>query len=200
MSASHILVLIDSCLQSDFKLVTMNAKIFNPPGSIYHTEADRIEAWGLDHISKASSTVIQYETDWNIDVERDDDGQAVNVDEDEDDITGTPMEVDNSSMRERSVSVASQPQPGSSRRGPRGPYKKPGPNAPSNNLSETLEPDGGMPGSKDGIGAFPPGSDWAKTMIALKLKGNETMACAKRSAYLTLYRKTLQNQEREDAY
>ncbi|KIM60265.1 hypothetical protein SCLCIDRAFT_124705, partial [Scleroderma citrinum Foug A] len=28
---------------SDFRLVTMNAKIFNPSGSIYHAEAERIE-------------------------------------------------------------------------------------------------------------------------------------------------------------
>ena len=59
-------------VQSDLRLVTMNAKMFNPPGSIYYTEAERIEAWALDHIQKASATVIQYETDWNIDVEKDD--------------------------------------------------------------------------------------------------------------------------------
>ncbi|EDR02465.1 uncharacterized protein LACBIDRAFT_149883, partial [Laccaria bicolor S238N-H82] len=28
---------------SDLRLVTTNAKIFNPPGTIYHTEAERIE-------------------------------------------------------------------------------------------------------------------------------------------------------------
>ncbi|KAJ7842825.1 hypothetical protein B0H14DRAFT_2586080 [Mycena olivaceomarginata] len=56
----------------DFRLVTGNAKIFNPPGSIYHAEADKLEVWGLDQISKASSTVIQYETDWNIEIEKDD--------------------------------------------------------------------------------------------------------------------------------
>ncbi|CAA7264461.1 unnamed protein product [Cyclocybe aegerita] len=159
---------------SDFKLVTSNAKIFNPPNTLYHTEADRIEAWGLEHISKASSTVIQYETDWNIDIEKDED-PLVNVDNDDDDVAATPMDVDNSSsLRERSVSVASQPQPGpSSRRGPRGPYKKQGQGAPAPTFSETLDPDGGLPGSKDGLGAFPPGSDWAKTMVALKLKGKK---------------------------
>jgi bromodomain-containing protein 7/9 len=155
-------------LQSDLKLVTTNAKLFNPPGSIYYTEADRLETWALDHISKASATVIQYETDWNIEIEKDDEGPPVNVDDDEDYAMGTPMEVDATSLRERSVSILSQPQPGPSRRGPRGPYKK---QAPSTALSETLEPDGGLPGSKDGLGSFPPGSDWAKTMVALKLKG-----------------------------
>ena len=38
-------------------------------------------------------------------------------------------------------------------------------------LTESLEPDGGLPGAKDGLGAFPPGSDWAELMLALKLKG-----------------------------
>lgn len=165
------------CHQSDFRLVTNNAKMFNPPGSIYYTEADKLETWGLDHIAKASSTVIQYETDWNIDVEQDDDASVVNIDGDDDDNTNapTPMDVDTTSLRERSTSVVSQvPQvPGpSSRRGPRGPYRKQGQSSTAPGaLSETLEPDGGLPGSKDGLGAFPPGSDWAKTMLALKLKG-----------------------------
>ncbi|KIM44007.1 hypothetical protein M413DRAFT_443069 [Hebeloma cylindrosporum] len=153
---------------SDFRLVTNNAKSFNPPGTIYHTEADRLEVWGLEHIAKAASTVIQYETDWNIEIEKDDEGTPVNVEDDEDENVGTPMDVD---TRERSVSIASQPQPIASRRGPRGPYKKHGQAAPATTLSETLEPDGGLPGSKDGLGSFPSGSDWAKTMVALKLKG-----------------------------
>ena len=158
--------------QSDFRLVTNNAKLFNPPGTIYHTEADRLEVWGLEHITKAASTVIQYETDWNIEIEKDDEGTPVNVEDDEDDNAGTPMDVD---TRERSVSIASQPQPISSRRGPRGPYKKHGQAASATTLSETLEPDGGLPGSKDGLGSFPSGSDWAKTMVALKLKGDSAI-------------------------
>jgi len=93
----------------------------------------------------------------------------VNVEDDEDDNAGTPMDID---TRERSVSIASQPQPISSRRGPRGPYKKHGQTASATTLSETLEPDGGLPGAKDGLGSFPSGSDWAKTMVALKLKGD----------------------------
>jgi len=166
--------LIEALLQSDFKLVIKNAKAFNPLGSIYHAEADRIEVWGLDHISKAASTVIQYETDWTIDVEKDDDELPVNVDQDEDDTRGTPMDVDGSIHDERSVSVApSQPAQMSTRRGPRGQYRREK-NTSSNALSESLDPDGGLPGSKDGIGAFPSGSGWAKTMLALKLKGNIT--------------------------
>ena len=150
--------------------MTTNAKIFNPPGTIYYTEAERIEAWGLEHIARASSTVIQYETDWNIEIEKDDEGPTVNIDDDEDDgVAATPMDIDDQNMR-RSASVASQPQPGPSRRGPRGPYRRQ-PNANLTTFSESLDADGHLPGWKDGIGAFPPGSGLAKTMIALKLKG-----------------------------
>lgn len=155
----------------DFKLVTTNAKIFNPPGSIYHTEADRLESWGIEHINKSASTVIQNETDWSIDIENEDEEQHVNVDKDDDETAGTPMDVDTLNLRERSLSVApSQPPQGFPRRTTRGPVKKPQPTT-SNPISETLEPDGGLPGSKDGLGAFPAESDWAKTMLALKLKG-----------------------------
>ena len=68
-------------LQKDFRLMISNMKTFNPSGTIYHTEAERIEVWASDHISKAASCVIEYETDWNIDVDRDED---VNVDANED--------------------------------------------------------------------------------------------------------------------
>ena len=38
-------------------------------------------------------------------------------------------------------------------------------------LVRSLEDDGGLPGVKDGLGAFPPGSDRAELMLALKLQG-----------------------------
>ena len=86
------------------------------------------------------------------------------------------MDVDE--KRDRSVSVLSQQQNHqqqaqagpSGRRVTRGPYRRPGQGGTSSGISETLEPDGGLPGSKDGLGAFPAGSDWAKTVLALKLK------------------------------
>ncbi|KAG1824864.1 uncharacterized protein BJ212DRAFT_1322924 [Suillus subaureus] len=150
---------------TDFRLVVTNAKMFNPPGTIYHTEADRLEVWGLDHIAKASAHVIEYETDWNIDVEQDEDA-ALNIDEDEDHVTSsTPREIEGSQ-------VAASPAPSSvpqqyMKRGPRGPYKK----GTSMGISEGIDAEGRLPGSKDGVGAFPPGSDWAEMMIALKIKG-----------------------------
>jgi bromodomain-containing protein 7/9 len=149
------------------KLVTTNAKTFNPPGTIYYTEADRIETWALEHIAKASSTVIQYETDWNIDIEKDDD-TAVNIDDYDDDNPSTSIPPDDVAVNGRFPSVASQTQQTSGRRSTRGPYKKA---ASSTKVSESIDGDGRLPGSKDGLGAFPPCSDWAKTMLALKLKG-----------------------------
>ncbi|KAG6908536.1 hypothetical protein DXG01_004307 [Tephrocybe rancida] len=135
---------------TDLRLVASNAKAFNPPGTIYYTEAERIEAWGLDHISKAAATVIQYETDWNIEIEKDDDAMPVVVDDDEDYSMGTPMDVDDALPARRSPSVASQVQPGTSRRGVRGPYKKTA--APSNKLTESVDAEGRLPGSRDGLG------------------------------------------------
>ena len=135
-----------------------NAKTFNPPGTIYRTEAERIEAWASDHISKASSCVIEYETEWNIDVDRDED---VNVDADED--AGGP-----DTPARRSPSVLSASVPPINRRGRNAASKKEGP------LSESLESDGHLPGFKDGVGVFPAGSDWAEVMLALKLKGTVT--------------------------
>jgi bromodomain-containing protein 7/9 len=152
-------------LQTDFRLVVTNAKIFNPPGTIYHTEADRLEIWGLDHIAKASAHVIEYETDWNIDVEQDEDAALI-IDEDDDLVTAsTPREIEGSQ-------VAPSPAPSSVpqqyiKRGPRGPYKK----GTSMGISEGIDAEGRLPGSKDGVGAFPPGSDWAEMMVALKIKG-----------------------------
>lgn len=150
--------------------MTANAKAFNPPGSIYFAEADKIELWALDLIAKASTAVIQYETDWNIDVENEGD---VDVDVDGDDDT-VPMDVDEPARNGRSQSVVSASGLAnglSSRRSTRGPYKKTQHPDSKNALSETIEADGHLPGAKDGLGVFPPNSDMARTMLALKLKG-----------------------------
>ncbi|EEB90423.1 hypothetical protein MPER_11372, partial [Moniliophthora perniciosa FA553] len=152
----------------DFRLVTNNAKLFNPPGTIYYTEAQRIEIWGLDHIAKASATVIQYETDWNIDVEKDDDPNNVSIEEEID-----QMDIDTPAPPDLSSAV---PSGSSSRRSTRAPYRKAATPAVSTSnaatsLSESIDAEGRLPGSKDGLGAFPAGLDLAKTMLALKLKG-----------------------------
>lgn len=38
-------------------------------------------------------------------------------------------------------------------------------------IKATLDPEGHLPGFSEGVGQFPPGSDWAPVMLALKLKG-----------------------------
>lgn len=148
--------------QNDVRLVTSNAKIFNPPGTIYHTEAERIEQYAVDHINKAAATVIEYEGDWSIDVEQDEDAEPRTATEG-DDAQGTQMDIDGSN-RARSPSVSSVQTP-VARRGPKG-KKQPG------TVSESLEPDGHLPGYRDGVGVFSAGSYWADLMLSLKLKGS----------------------------
>ncbi|KAG7098803.1 hypothetical protein E1B28_000708 [Marasmius oreades] len=151
----------------DFRLVVNNAKAFNPPGTIYHTEAQRIETWGLDHIAKASATVIQYETDWNIEVEKDEEPDHQAIEEYID-----PMDIDTPGPPDMSGTPGPSTQ--TSRRSTRQPYRKAAnvPSLPAAKPStETIDAEGRLPGSKEGLGAFPAGSDWAKTMLALKLKG-----------------------------
>ncbi|KAJ7054923.1 hypothetical protein C8F01DRAFT_1063417 [Mycena amicta] len=146
----------------DFRLVTGNAKIFNPPDSIYYIEAERLETWGLDQISKAASTVIQYETDWNIEIKRED----VTAED-----YAAALEDVEMAGPERSRSPSVSLGVGSLRRGPlrpRAAKEEPNVNVP---VKETIDAEGRMPGSKDGMGAFPAGSAWAKTMLSLKLKG-----------------------------
>ena len=159
--------------QSDLRLVASNAKSFNPPGSIYYTEAERIQAWGLDRIAKAAATVIEYETDWNIEIDGDD--HPSNAPEEEEEDSPEPETTDS---RAQSILSNTQPQPLLGRRSARAaatanaapppaqPLKTP------KNVSESLQSDGGLPGAKDGLGKFPPGSDLARVMLALKLKGS----------------------------
>jgi bromodomain-containing protein 7/9 len=176
--------------QSDFRLVTGNAKIFNPPGTIYHAEAERIEAFGLDHISKAAATVIEYETDWNIEIEQDVENSVLNLDEYDGDAP-TPMDVDGSLAAASPAPSASQAQP--LKRGARGPYKK----TIGNPTTDNIDTDGRLPGSKDGLGAFPPGSDWAKLMLALKRKGKQGDHTHSSVPDLLICRQTIPHKERE---
>ena len=41
-------------------------------------------------------------------------------------------------------------------------------------VKATLDPEGHLPGFSEGVGQFPPGSDWAPVMLALKLKGTSS--------------------------
>lgn len=149
-------------------MVTTNARTFNPPASVFHAEAVRIEAWGLDHIAKAAAHVIEYETDWNIDVVADMEITPTMDDAERNSALATvKMEIDDPPAR--SPSVVSTPQGGTfpserSRRA-RGSGKK-----HLGIVTESFEPEGHLPGAKDGLDVFPPGSDLASLMLALKLR------------------------------
>jgi bromodomain-containing protein 7 len=141
--------------------VTGNAKLFNPPTTIYHTEADRIEQYAIDHINRAAASVIEYEGDWNIDGEPEEETE-VQGSADGEDTQGTPVDFGGSS-RARSPSASSVQTPVARRAKGK---KQPG------TVSESLEADGHLPGYKDGLGVFPPDSYWADLMLQLKLKGS----------------------------
>lgn len=129
-------------------------------------EAERLQAWGEDHISKAAATVIQYETDWNIDIEQDE-GDLPPIVEDSELMRGaTPVETAPPETRE--ASVFSQQEFG--RRTTRAALK-PKTATEAGPVSETIDAEGRLPGSREGIGAFPAMSPWAQTMLRLKLKG-----------------------------
>ncbi|WFC98968.1 pre-mRNA-splicing factor prp46 [Malassezia yamatoensis] len=45
--------------RSDFLLITQNAQTFNPPSSIYHTTARRLEMWGLRAIEREAVSAVK---------------------------------------------------------------------------------------------------------------------------------------------
>lgn len=148
-----------------------NAKTFNPPGSIYYAEADRIEAWALEQIAKAAPNVIELETDWNVEVEGD---EAVEVAVD-DGSTDPATPAPETSAEE--VLVAS-----GRRIVPR--FAVPRTDVPSvkekdatkeNGMKATLDAEGHLPGYRDGVGQFPPDSEWARVMLELKIKSAYTL-------------------------
>jgi bromodomain-containing protein 7/9 len=173
--------------QEELRLVTQNAKVFNPPGSIYHTEADRIEAWAAEHVAKAAPTVIEFEADWHVQVDGDDepnDGSSVDSDEDED--ARPPSErATSSAPQDDTLAALHAAALASGRRPPqRAAVKKielerqrelekekEKEKHAERPIDNALDEEGHMPGYKDGVGVFPPHDDWAPVMLALKLKG-----------------------------
>ncbi|KAI5120998.1 hypothetical protein M0805_000459 [Coniferiporia weirii] len=156
--------------KDDFCLVTSNAKAFNPPSTLYHTEASKIEAWGLEQIARATTQVIEYETDWTIDVVADEEPTLLPVELDE---SGAPLVEDGTARsgpsRARSPSVLSSAAGLGSvpvERAKRGSRMKKVPV-----VTESWEEGGHLPGHKDGIGSFPACSDLAALMVELKLRG-----------------------------
>lgn len=146
----------------------MNAKTFNPPSTMYHTEASKIEAMGLEQISRASTQVIEYEADWSVDIVAD--GEPTPA-IDQDDANATPGGDDISRAgpsRARSPSVLSSAAGMGNmliERSRRAKSKK----IPV--VTENFEEGWHLPGYKDGIGIFSPCSPLAYLMLELKLIG-----------------------------
>ena len=190
-------------------LVINNAKAFNPPGTLYHTEASRIETWGLEHITKALAHVIEYETDWNIDVVADEEPTPVASSSyglnygPEDPSVNSHIKIEGDDGDEqtsgRSPSVVSAIPGSTNGRAVKG--SRSGKKAIVG-VSESIDAEGRLPGSKDGLGAFPPGSDLAGLMLLLKLRGiwNSLAFCR---GFLLIYRhhrEKISLQERAVAY
>ncbi len=149
-------------------MVISNAQAFNPPDTLYHTEAARIEHYGLEQIAKASAQVIEFETDWTIDVVDDSElGPSGSAGLDAMDID-EPNAGEATAPNGRSQSVTSSVQgpaiAPSTERSRRSRKKVP-------MVTESWEPGGHLPGFSDGLGAFPSGSEMANMMMQLKFRG-----------------------------
>jgi len=117
----------------------------------------------LNIIDKARTTVLQYETDWNIDVEGDDENvELEDTYEQAEPSTPIPTTDSRASYEPTEVEFGL-------RRRTRAPAQKAESKPPA--VSESVDAEGRLPGSKDGLGAFPAGSDWANMVLALKLRG-----------------------------
>lgn len=140
--------------------------------------------------------MIQYELDWNLDPEKDNAGE-VNVDDDNNPIVPSAASADMSTPGPSELlEIAGV------RRSTRGPYRKSNATNPTTQkgVLESIDAEGRLPGSKDGLGAFPPGSDLAKTMLDLKLKGTVHNLSGINNFSDFVFRKAIQDEERENAY
>lgn len=152
--------------QEDFCLVIGNAKTFNPPDTLYHVEASKIETWGLEQISRASSQVIEFETDWSLSL----DAPATEPTPETEAVEEPPLTETGASSRARSPSVMSSTAAGPGIGGAQGRKLPKGKKVPI--VTESWEEGGHLPGFKDGLNAFPPRTQFAALMLELKLRGS----------------------------
>ncbi|EJC99522.1 uncharacterized protein FOMMEDRAFT_128149 [Fomitiporia mediterranea MF3/22] len=155
--------------KDDFLLVTSNAKTFNPPPSLYHSEASKIEAWSLDQITRASAQVIEYETDWTIDVVADEGPKPADAEPTDNGPIDSVANLGETPAKTRSPSVMSSAAGTSNMPAERTKKGLRGKKVPV--VTESWEEGGHLPGFKDGLGVFPSGSEFAALMLELKLRG-----------------------------
>jgi bromodomain-containing protein 7/9 len=174
------------------RLVTTNAKKFNPVGSIYHSEAERIETWAEDQIAKAAVSVIEYETDWRLDVEGDEQEEPLEDDEPPEPAPApvyepeptSPM-IDDDLLALHAAAIAGGRRPPQRaavkkielERAKEAEKEKEKEKSTEKPAENGLDEDGHMPGYKDGIGVFPPDSGWSQVMVELKFRG-EPLSCS----------------------
>lgn len=135
---------------------------------MYHTEAAKIEAWGLEQITRSSAHVIEYEADWTIDVVADGEPALVGDQDESNAVSGGDDANRPGPSRPRSPSVLSSAAgvvnlP--SERSRRTKSKK------ILAVTESFEEGWHLPGYKDGVGIFPPYNEFADLMLDLKLRG-----------------------------
>ncbi|KZT54027.1 hypothetical protein CALCODRAFT_457251 [Calocera cornea HHB12733] len=174
--------------KEDFLLVTTNAKTFNPPSTIFHTEAVKLEKYGLDAIKKAQQKLVEAEQQAQVwaeqqavalaaqheyDMQHQD--EVIKVESDGEGPEDAPRGL---SLEHGSRSVSAAPTPGQAaqmRLGKRrGGYR---PRGAPKSIDELWK----IPGPETGIGTFPYGSDLAGLMLEFEIMGRKTLTKKERA-------------------
>ncbi|KZV96896.1 hypothetical protein EXIGLDRAFT_642769 [Exidia glandulosa HHB12029] len=155
----------------DFNLVIDNAKLYNAPGSIYVTEAERIHAFGIDIINKAA-----LQLDYDAPVSFNDQDGSSDSDDGMSDTSATPAPVASTSTpvprRNRAEQEEADALLAAAIGGATGTLRRL--RVRAHVLKETkTEEDGGLPGSSDGVGAFPRGHGAGELLVNWKARGRK---------------------------
>ncbi|KZO97372.1 hypothetical protein CALVIDRAFT_497648, partial [Calocera viscosa TUFC12733] len=173
--------------RDDFLLVTTNAKTFNPPSTIFHTEAAKLEKYGLDAINKAQQKLVEAEKQaeaWAEDQAAALAAQQVYLLEHQDEVIKVESDGEGEdavramSLERGSRSLSAAPTPGQAaqmRLGKRrGGYR---PRGAPKSIDELWK----IPGPETGIGTFPYGSDLAGLMLEFEIMGRKTLTKKERA-------------------
>ncbi|KAG8969319.1 hypothetical protein FRC03_003420 [Tulasnella sp. 419] len=172
---------------SDFQLMIDNCKTFNPPPSVYWTEAEKLETAGLDAIAQAAATLMDPTEEQtpapSVKLESRNETPGVDYEyaRDETDINDHgPRSSRPAHLKQSSFSLKQEiPMPptyvqstltgsGVVLNNPklRGPYRK-----TVMREQPMVGPDGELPGTSAGVGAYPIGSEFGNIALALEIRG-----------------------------
>ena len=172
-------------IQADFRLVINNARTFNPPDTIFYKEASRIELVGLDAIAQAAAQAIDMDVEplpssdeEDVPVKREETVDVYSSRNPPRAVKNEPEDVEMQDIpAKRVASIVPKPetpstpayrsfhQPVYQPKG-RGPYRK-----TVMKEEPLVGPDGELPGSRYGVGAFPVGSEFGTIALALEIRG-----------------------------